>query len=204
MVRLAEQDRWRWDRVLDRRGTRAGAGVPATQPARTVSAASGDRRRARRCPGCRGDRLVADRRGRPPAPPPAPERRRGDEPGDCHRRAARPRTTAWPRSADLDAERLEGYQPYLAARADLLSRAGVSSRHSPPTTADRADSERSRAALPHRGGARAQPGRSDTTYGRIQLVLPDERSGRELRREGQVGVRDAAAIHVAIPLRHGA
>ena len=48
MIRLADQDRTRWDRALIAEGPRARARLPAPQPARPVPDPGRDRRRARR------------------------------------------------------------------------------------------------------------------------------------------------------------
>ena len=124
MVRLADQDRSRWDRALIaeghalvraclRRNQPGPFQIQAAIAAVHADAADGG-----------GHRLVADRRPLRPAPRPAPERRRGPEPG--HRRSASCDGAAAGLAAldALDAGPLDAYQPYHAARADLLARAG--------------------------------------------------------------------------------
>ena len=122
MVRLADQDRSPLGPRPHRRGPRARAGLPAPQPARAVPDPGRDRRGARRRRDGRGHRLVADRRALRPAPRPAPERRRRPEPGDRHRRAGAA-AEASPPSTRSTPGRSPSYQPYHAARADLLARA---------------------------------------------------------------------------------
>ena len=69
-------------------------------------------------------RLVADRGAvRPAAGHPA-DAGRGAQPGDRDRRAARAPTPAWPRSTRSTSRRSTTIQPFHAARADLLARAG--------------------------------------------------------------------------------
>ena len=124
MVRLADQDRTRWDRALDRRGPRPRARLPAPQPARArsrsrppiaaVHADAPDRRR---------HRLVADRRPLRPALRAAPERGGRAQPGRRRRRAPGP-DAGLAALDELDAAALDDYQPFHAARADLLARAG--------------------------------------------------------------------------------
>ena len=127
MVRLADQDRSRWDRALIAEGHElVRACLRRNQPGpfqiqaaiAAVHADAADRR---------GHRLVADRGAVRPAPRAASERRRGDEPGDRHRRAAR--AGRGPRRAGRARRRAssDDYQPYHAARADLLARAGRAS-----------------------------------------------------------------------------
>ena len=105
----------------DRRGSRPRAGVPAAQPARAVSAPGRDQRRPHRCRDGRRDGLGADPRSLRPAPR---LRRR-------HRSSRSTAPSRWRRSqgpaAGLEAIEgleLDGYYPYHAARADLLSRLG--------------------------------------------------------------------------------
>ena len=91
MIRLADQDRTRWDRALIAEGHAPRPRLPAPQPARTVPDPSRHRRRARRRRHRRRHRLVPDRRPLRPALRAAPERRRRAQPGHRHRRAPRPR-----------------------------------------------------------------------------------------------------------------
>ena len=67
LVPLAEQDRGRWDRAGDRGGRRARHRRALERAARALPAPGRDRRRARRGPERRGDRLAADRRAVPVA-----------------------------------------------------------------------------------------------------------------------------------------
>ena len=124
----------RWDRDAHRRGPRARAGLPAPQPARAVPDPGRHRRRPRRRADRRGHRLVADRRPLRPAPRAAPERRRGDEPGDRHRRARTAR--AGPRRARRDRRRAARRLPAVPRRPRRPARPGRARRRgaSPPTT----------------------------------------------------------------------
>ena len=125
MVRLADQDRTRWDRDLIAEGhDLVRACLRRNQPGpfqiqAAIAAVHADAPTAER------HRLVADRRALRPAPRAAAERRRGDEPGDRHRRAATARPRASPRSTRSTPSRSTDYQPYHAARADLLARPGA-------------------------------------------------------------------------------
>ena len=136
MVRLADQDRSRWDRGADRprATTWCGPACAATSPGRSRS-----RPRSPRCTPTRP----------PPTPPTGrqivalydqlhalrPERRGGAEPG--HRRSAScvGPPTAWPRSARIDADQLDAL-PAVPRRPGRPARPGRTRRRgaSRPTT----------------------------------------------------------------------
>ena len=90
MVRLADQDRSRWDPDTDHRRPRARARLPSPQPARTVPDPGSDSRGARRRPHRRSHRLVPDHRPLRPALRPAPPPCCCPEPIGGHRGAPRP------------------------------------------------------------------------------------------------------------------
>ena len=128
MVRLADQDRTRWDRALIAEGhDLVRACLRRNQPGpfqiqaaiAAVHADAADRRR---------HRLVADRRALRPAPRPAPEPGRRAQPGRRRRPSCTAPAAGLAALDALDTTRLDDYQPFHAARADLLARAGRRTR----------------------------------------------------------------------------
>ena len=104
----------------DRGRPRAGPGLPAAQPTRPLPDPSRHRRRSRRRTHRRRHRLVSDRRPLRPAPRDPTQPGRSPEPGR-RRGSARRSTAGLDALANVESS---NYQPYHAARADLLARAG--------------------------------------------------------------------------------
>ncbi len=135
MVRLAEQDRTRWDRQLIAEGhDLVRACLRRNQPGpfqiqAAIAAVHADAPTAAATDWSQivalYDQLCTFR----------PNAGRGDEPGHRRRRARRCRRRAAPPSTRWTPTPLDEYQPFHAARADLLARAGRPPRPSPPTTA---------------------------------------------------------------------
>ncbi len=86
-----------------------------------------------------------------------PERGGGDQPGDRGRRAAMAPTPVYRARRRSTPTSLDEYQPFHAARADLLARAGTSTTPSGVRPRHRADHQPDRAPLP---AFSAQQGRS--------------------------------------------
>ena len=83
LVRLAEQDRTRWDGSLIDEGHRAGACMPALEPTGRLSDPGGDRSGARGCVVIGGHRLVTGAGPLRPTSDVEPKRRRGSQPSHC-------------------------------------------------------------------------------------------------------------------------
>ena len=121
LVRLAEQDRGRWDRALIAEGQAAGPALPAPQPARPVPDPGRDQRRAQRRADRGRHRLGPDPGPLRPADWHRAEPGGGAAPGGGGGRGARPGRGAGPRRRARPATR---HHLFHAVRADLLRRLG--------------------------------------------------------------------------------